>query len=212
MMLVALQPPPTIPDLDNRQKERGTGPRGCYDTVGVIGRLIAWIPTMTHSGAFSVRRTVEEVFDLLSNPERFAPLMPDFESMTVQDATHFTMRTVIAIGEIQGHANLAMESLPATRPARVGYAGSATIAGGPLRMAIDFQIKPREEMTEVVWQGEVTLEGALAMMAENLLESMGRRNLDRMAERLQLSLQDEPLTTGEAQSASAPPAAVDFEI
>ena len=166
---------------------------------------------MTHSGAFSVRRSVEEVFDLLSNPERFAPLMPDFESMTMQDATHFTMRTVIAIGEIKGHANLAMELLPASGK-RVGYAGSATIAGGPLRTAIDFQIKPQEEMTEVVWQGEVTLGGALATMAENLLESMGRRNFDRMAERLQLSLQDEPLTTGEPQSASAPPAAVDFEI
>jgi len=49
-------------------------------------------------------------------------------------------------------------------------------------------------------------------MAGNLLETMGRRNFDRMAERLQLSLQDEPLTTGEAQSAAAPPAAVDFEI
>src|SRR5271165_1552990 len=123
---------------------------------------------MTHSGAFSVRRTVEEVFDSLSDPERFAPLMPDFESMTMQDATHFTLRTVIAIGEIQGHANLAMELLTATRPERVGYAGSATIAGSPLRMAIDFQIKPQEEMTGVAWRGELTLEGTLALMAGNL--------------------------------------------
>jgi uncharacterized protein len=167
---------------------------------------------MTHSGAFSVRRSVEEVFDSLSNPARFAPLMPDFESMTMHDPTHFTMRTVIAIGEINGHANLAMELLTAARPERVGYTGSATIAGGPLRMAIDFQINPREDMTHVTWQGEVTLDGPLALMAGTLLGTMGRRNFDRMAERLQLSLQDEPLTTAEAQATSAPPAAVDFEI
>ena len=212
MMLVALQPPLTIPDSVSRKKEGGAEFRGCYDTAGAIGKLLAWTLTMTHSGAFSVRRSVEQVFDLLSNPERFAPLMPDFESMTMQDATHFTMRTVFAIGEIRGHANLAMELLQASRPERVGYSGSATIAGSSLRMAIDFQINRREDITDVTWQSEVTLDGPLALMAGTLVETMGRQNFDRMAERLQVSLQDEPLTTGEAQSASAPPAAVDFEI
>src|SRR5271167_4457098 len=132
MMLIALQPPLTIPDSDNRQKGGCAESRACYDTAGAIGILIAWILTMTQSGSFSVLRTVEEVFDLLSNPERFAPLMPDFESMTMQDATHFTLRTAIAIGEIKGHANLAMELLTASEPERVKYSGTATIAGSPL--------------------------------------------------------------------------------
>jgi uncharacterized protein len=166
---------------------------------------------MIHSGTFSVRRAVEEVFELLSNPQRFAPLMPDFESMTMQDATHFSLRTVIAIGEIKGHAKLAMELLRALRPAQVAYAGSAVIAGSPLRMAIDFQINPREEVTEVLWQGQVTLEGMLAMMAGNLLETMGRQNFDRMAENLICSLQQGPLASGGVSSISMPPSDLDFD-
>lgn len=169
---------------------------------------------MTHSGSFSVARSPEEVFGLLSNPDWFAPAMPDFESMTKQDVSHFTMRTVIAIGEIKGHANFAMELLPTSPTNRVEYRGSATIAGGPLRLAIDFQLDPRGEMTDINWQGDVTLGGMLAMMAGTLVDTMGRQTFDRMAERLQRGLQGEPLTLwGEpAVDGPGPPSGPDFEI
>jgi uncharacterized protein len=167
---------------------------------------------MTHYGSFCVRRSPDEVFVLLSDPEQFAPLMPDFESIVMQDATHFTMRTVIAIGEIQGHANLSMELLQASRPARVEYCGSATIAGGPLHMAISFQLSPRDEMTDVKWQGEVTLGGLLAMMAGNLVETMGRKNFENMAERLQSGLQAAPIGPSEDTASGSAMPEPDFEI
>lgn len=167
---------------------------------------------MTHSGAFSIRRTPDEVFDLLSNPERFAPLMPDFESMAMQDASHFTMRTVIAIGEIKGHADLFMELLEASRPTRVEYRGSATIAGSQLRLAIWFQISSLADATEVNWGGQVALEGMLALMAGELVEGMGRHNFDRMAGNLRRSLQDEPLAPAEERIAAPHPSELDFDI
>ena len=138
--------------------------------------------------------------------------MPDFESMTLQDATHFTMRTVFAMGEIKGHANLAMELLPPSQENRVEYRGGATIAGGPLRLAIGFQLTPRGEMTEVNWQGDVTLGGMLAMMAGTLLDTMGRQNFDRMSERLQIRLQPEPLAANAETAVSMPPQESDFDI
>lgn len=168
--------------------------------------------TMTHSGSFSVARSQEGVVALLSNPEWFAPAMPDFESMTLQDATHFTMRTVFAIGQIKGHADLAMELLPMSQENRVEYRGSATISGGQLRLAVNFQLGPRGEMTDVNWQGDVTLGGMLAMMAGTLLDTMGRENFDRMAERLQLRLQPQPPATSEESAASAPLPGPDFDI
>ena len=168
--------------------------------------------TMTHSGSFTVASSPEEVFDLLSNPEWFAPAMPDFDSMTKQDATHFTMRTVIALGEIKGHANLAMELLQTSQVNRVEYRGSATIAGGPLRLAVSFQLDAQDDTTVVNWHGDVTLGGMLAMMAGNLVESMGRQNFERMAERLQLRLQSEPLAASDEPAASMPPQEPDFDI
>jgi len=167
---------------------------------------------MIHSGAFRVRRTTDEVFDLLSNPERFAPAMPDFESMRPLDATHFTMRTVIAIGEIKGHANLAMELVRAERPSRVEYRGSAIIAGSPLLLAIDFQVSAKDEVTDVSWQGEVKLEGMLALMAGTLFETMGRQNFERMGENLQVNLHQGLFAVNGNAGAAATPSEPDFDI
>ena len=169
------------------------------------------IPLMTHSGMFFVRQTADEVFDLLSNPARFAPLMPDFKDMEMQDATHFTMRTVVAIGEVRGHANLAMELLQASRAERVKYRGAATIAGSQLRLAISFQISARAEGTEVSWRGDVTLAGTLARMAGTMVETMSQQNFDRMAESLQRSLEIEPAPPAEPPL-SQPPIKLDFDI
>ena len=148
---------------------------------------LSW-PPMLHSGTFVVERTADEVFDLLANPERFAPLMPDFESMSMQDASHFTLRTAIALGSMQGHANLAMELSEAERPSRIGYSGEAIVAGGPLRLTVRFSLVPEGATTLVIWQGEVMLGGSLAFLAGSLLETIGRQNLERMAERIRGNL------------------------
>jgi carbon monoxide dehydrogenase subunit G len=143
---------------------------------------------MTHSGIFQVACSASDVFRLLASPERFAPLLPDYESMAMLDATHFSLRTVIAIGEISGHAQLAMELKQAAPECVVEYVGEGVIAGGRLKFGIRFEIAAQEPSTEVSWRGEVTLDGMLTMLAGHLLETMGRKNFEAMAERVQQQL------------------------
>ncbi len=157
---------------------------------------------MIHSGAFLTTRTAEGVFDLIADPQRFAPLLPDFESMSIQDATHFSMRIVIAIGQLSGHANLTMELRDAVRPRRVEYRGEGIIAGSQLTFAMQFDLEPAEAVTEVSWQGEVSVDGMLAFMAASTIESMGRRNFELMAERLQNSLGEEAASSGDQTTES----------
>ena len=125
--------------------------------------------------------------------------MPDFESMTTQDATHFTMRTVIAMGEINGHANLAMELCERRGRTRSNTGARRRSPAASFAWTVGFQLDAQTTATVVNWQGEVTLGGMLAMMAGHLLDTMGRQNFDRMAERLQLRLQPEPLAASESR-------------
>jgi carbon monoxide dehydrogenase subunit G len=155
---------------------------------------------MNHSGTFLTTRSAEELFDLVADPQRFAPLLPNFESMSVQDATHFTLRIKIAVGQVSGHANLAMELLDAVRPDGVAYRGQGIVAGSQISFATQFQLSPAEAGTLVSWQGEVSMDGMLAMMAGGLLEPMGRRNFELMAERLQ-----DELRRGGAKNEVIPP-------
>jgi carbon monoxide dehydrogenase subunit G len=158
---------------------------------------------MIHSGTFLTTRRAEEVFDLLADPHRFAPLLPDFECMTVQDASHFTLQIAISVAQISGHANLAMELFEAVRPCRrVSYRGRGIVAGSQLNLNLEFQIAPSAESTEVSWQGEFSLDGMLALMAGHLIEPMGRRNFELMAERLQNGLSER--TSVEPSIASEP--------
>ena len=143
---------------------------------------------MNHSGTFLSARSAEEVFDLVANPQRFAPLLPDFESISIQDATHFTLRIVIAVGQISGHVNLAMELCDAARPKHVEYRGQGIVAGSQLTFAMGFHLTRSEQATEVSWQGEVSVDGMVALMAGSTIDELGRRNLDAVAQQLQNEL------------------------
>jgi carbon monoxide dehydrogenase subunit G len=154
---------------------------------------------MNHSGTFLTPRAPDQVFDILADPEEFAPLFPDFESMAMQDATHFSLRIAIALGGMSGHATLAMELVSAERPAIVGYRGQGIVAGSQLNLMLQFRITSSEGATEVSWQGEFSLDGGLALMFGSLVEPMGRKHFEKMAERLRERLS--PLE----QAADLPP-------
>ena len=109
---------------------------------------------MTHQEhlAFDGRR--DEVFDLLSNPERFAPLMPDFESMTIQDATHFTMRTRNRDGRDQGSRQPCDGVAGSFAANRVEYAGLGDDRRQPASPGSCFQLDAPDRSDRVNWQGE----------------------------------------------------------
>jgi carbon monoxide dehydrogenase subunit G len=159
---------------------------------------------MNQSGTFLTSRTAEEVFDLLADPQRFAALLPDFESLSIQDASHFTLRIKIVIGQISGHANLDMELCAAEGPSRVEYRGQGIVAGSQLVFAMRFQLGSVGSGTHVSWQGEVSVDGMLAMMAGGVIDSMGRRNFEATVERLQDELLANRATVQDLPPASGP--------
>jgi carbon monoxide dehydrogenase subunit G len=164
---------------------------------------------MIHSGTFFTARQPDEVFDLLADPYRFAPLMPNHESLSVDDATRFNLRIVIAVGQINGHANLAMKLGESVRPNRIEYRGEGLVAGSLLELKLVFEMARTQNATEVKWRGELALGGTLALMAGHLIEPMGRENFERMAERLQNGLQEDTAGAVSGQTADADPAASD---
>src|SRR6202012_4201601 len=78
------------------------------------------------SGEFTTPRSPDEVFDFLSDPNQFAPLLPDYQSMSMQDATHFTVKVKVGVGNIRGSAEIKMELTEAVRPLRALYRGQGT--------------------------------------------------------------------------------------
>jgi uncharacterized protein len=139
-------------------------------------------------GEFEVKRTPEEVYDFLTDPHKFAPLLPDYQSMTQQDATHFAVRVNVGISYIKGAADMKMELTQADRPKRAQYKGQGSVAGGNASMIAEFDLSPAGGGTKVAWQGEAQVFGRLASVAGGLLEPLGKKNVQKLIDGLQAAM------------------------
>jgi uncharacterized protein len=139
-------------------------------------------------GEFEVKKTPEEVYDFLTDPKKFAPLLPDFQGMTQQDATHFTVKVNVGISYIKGTAEVKMQLAEADRPRRAQYKGQGRVAGGNVSLTAGFDLSPMNSGTKVVWQGEATVFGRLTSVAGGLLEPLGRKNVQKLIDGLQAAL------------------------
>ncbi|MBV9622671.1 MAG: SRPBCC family protein [Acidobacteria bacterium] len=141
------------------------------------------------SGEFEVRRKPEEVYDFLSDPQKFAPLLPDYRGMTQQDATHFTLRVEVGISYIKGMAEMKMHLEEAERPKRARYRGQGSVAGGNVSVTAGFDLRPTDSGTVVAWAGESLIFGRLTSIAGGLLEPLGKKNVQRLIDGLRAALE-----------------------
>ena len=140
------------------------------------------------SGEFEVKKQPDEVFEFLTDPNRFAPLLPEFQGLSVQDPTHFTVKVTVGISHIKGTANVKMELSEADRPKRAQYKGQGAVAGGNVTMIAGFDLAPADAGTKVAWKGEAQVFGRLTSVAGGLLEPLGKKQVQKLINGLQAAL------------------------
>lgn len=168
------------------------------------------------SGEFEVKKHLEEVYDFLVDPNKFAPLLPEFQGLSVQDPTHFTVKVNVGISYIKGIADVKMELAEADRPRRAQYKGQGAVGGGNVTMVAGFDLTTIADTpalgtvdgpapgsadgtalatadgtavrTKVNWQGEAQIFGRLASVAGGLLEPLGKKQLQKLIDGLQAAL------------------------
>ncbi|PYX52534.1 MAG: hypothetical protein DMG76_29095 [Acidobacteria bacterium] len=139
-------------------------------------------------GDFEVPRAPEEVYDFLTDPNKFAPLLPDFQEMAVQDERHFEVKVSVGISYIKGTAEMKMELAEASRPQRARYKGQGKVAGGSVSLTAGFDLVAAGGGTKVAWQGEAQIFGRLMSVAGGLLEPLGRKNVQKLIDGLIVAL------------------------
>jgi len=138
---------------------------------------------------FTVRKKAEEVYDFLVDPNRFCPLLPDYQSMEMQDARNFLVKLSVGISHIRGTAAVKMSLVETDRPTRAVYEGKGEVPGGSatLRAGFDLATLPGGE-TKVTWQGQSNIVGRIASLAGGMLEPLAKRNVQKLIDGLQKAL------------------------
>ena len=140
------------------------------------------------AGSFDVRRTPEDVYDFLTDPNKFGPLLPEFRGLTVEDAEHFSVKVNVGISYIKGIADVKMHLSESQRPTRAQYKGQGSVAGGNVSMVAAFNLAPSGEGTKVLWEGVAQVFGRLTSVAGGLLEPLGRKQVQKLIDGLQSAL------------------------
>lgn len=140
------------------------------------------------SGEFQVKKQPEEVYDFLTDPNRFAPLLPEFQGVMVVDPTHFSVKVNVGISYIKGTADVKMELSEGDRPRRAQYKGQGAVAGGNVTMISGFDLTAVDDGTKVNWQGEAQIFGRLTSVAGGLLEPLGKKQIQKLIDGLQAAL------------------------
>ncbi len=143
---------------------------------------------ISFGGEFEVSKTPAEVYDFLTDPNRFCPLLPDYQSMTVVDDRNFAVKVKVGISHIRGAADVTLRLAEADRPRRAQYQGKGSMAGGSMSLTAGFDLAPAGAGTRVSWKGEAQIFGRLASVAGGLLEPLAKKNVQKLIDGLQKAL------------------------
>ena len=140
-------------------------------------------------GDFTVTKTPDEVYSFLVDPNRFCPLLPDFQSMEIVDAKNFLVKLSVGISHIRGTAAIKMTLVDEQRPTQAVYEGKGEIPGGSATLRAQFQLEEASGgKTKVIWSGQSSVLGRVISLAGGLLEPLGKKNVQKLIDGLQNAL------------------------
>ena len=140
------------------------------------------------SGDFVVKKDREQVYDFLTDPNRFAPLLPDYEGMSAHDGGNFTVKVKVGVSYIRGTAEVTVVLDQANRPTFALYRGQGKVPGGSANVSASFDLIEAPEGTKVSWAGEAHVFGKLTSLAGGLLEPLAKKNLEKLIQGLKTAL------------------------
>ena len=143
---------------------------------------------MKFAGDFVVNKSREEVYAFLTDPNRFGPLLPEYQGMTIEDPRNFSVKVNVGVSYIKGTAEVKL-SLDQTNPSSFAlYKGQGKVPGGSASVSAGFDLAESPEGTKVSWTGEAQVFGKLTSVAGGLLEPLAKKNIQKLIDGLKAAL------------------------
>ena len=123
------------------------------------------------------------------DPNRFCPLLPDYQSMERLDEKNFMVKLSVGISHIRGTAAVKMSLMETLPDKHAVYQGNGEVPGGSATLRAGFDLEPAPNgSTKVIWSGQSTVMGRIASLAGGLLEPLAKKNVQKLIDGLQRAL------------------------
>ena len=143
---------------------------------------------MKFSGEFRADLPKEEVFSLLSDPEKFAPLLPGFHSMEMKDGKTAVIRARVGIGRIGGIATTELSLGESEPPRYAQYTGRGKVMQGVYKVRTSFDLSDDGTGALVSWQGETQLTGKILSLAGGGIRGYAEKEINKLIASLEAAL------------------------
>jgi carbon monoxide dehydrogenase subunit G len=133
------------------------------------------------NGEFAVPTPREQAFAVLSDADRFAPLLPTYVSHETGTDGSADVSVKVGVGKIRGTAVVHLQLAERRAPESAAWAGKGKIMGGAFNLNAAFDLDalgPRE--TQVRWRGDLTIFGKLTSLAGGLIEPVAKKQIQQL--------------------------------
>ena len=141
-------------------------------------------------GEFRVARDREHVYEFLSDPEKFAPSLPDLQGFEMQDDKNFTLKLRVGVSQIRGAATVKLHLAEENPPTHAHYEGKGRMAAGSVNLQASFDLEEDSGGTLVKWRGEARIFGTIKSLAGGLLKPLARKNIEKFVGSLQAAMDE----------------------
>jgi uncharacterized protein len=140
-------------------------------------------------GDFIVKKKPEDVYKFLVDPNKFCPLLPDYQGMERVDDKSFLVKLGVGISHIRGTAAVKMSLIETQENKHAVYQGNGEVPGGSTTLRAGFDLEPvANGSTKVIWSGQSHVMGRVASLAGGLLEPLAKKNVQKLIDGLQRAL------------------------
>jgi carbon monoxide dehydrogenase subunit G len=133
-------------------------------------------------GEFGVAATADETFAFITDPERFAPILPYFKKLTVAQDRKFTVVLEVGVPQIRGTAEVDAELVEEQAPQRAVYSVKGRHTLGMMDSTMTFSIAAATPSgSKVTWRTESVVSGTLVSLAQGILLPLAKRQIRSLA-------------------------------
>jgi 2-furoyl-CoA dehydrogenase large subunit len=146
---------------------------------------------MSFNGQFNVGIPRAETFELLADPQKYMPVLPNYHSMKMKDDDDKTaiVKVKVGIGKVRGIATTEMTLSESEAPVRAQYVGTGNVMGGAYEMTVAFDLSDASSGgTSIDWQGTTQIHGKILSIAGGGLRGYAEKEINNVIDSLQSAL------------------------
>jgi carbon monoxide dehydrogenase subunit G len=140
---------------------------------------------------FDVTTAPLETFAFLTDPQKFAPLLPYFKELKDVQPGSFTVGLEVGIPQVRGRVDVDVRLVESVVPEHATYRSSGRHALGIVDSELVFSVSPNGSGSTVRWRSASVVNGTLASLAQGILVPLAKRQIRSLVQSCQNRLETE---------------------